>query len=181
MGTRGHRGKYAVEKLIPLFRMAAAFRNRMIHAGATDNGGAIHSASRVLAFICGRHVYPQASHPNDQKHGPGAEFSEAAWKAYSSHQPVRIEHVAPIQALTIAAIERVENGATDRQLLNFVKRTYRLVHLTPEEARTLDKKNRTRLDPKRMAGIKIATREVWQRREEQAARRQYESKTRKKH
>jgi hypothetical protein len=37
METREYRGKYAVETLIPLFRLAAAFRNRMIRAGATDN------------------------------------------------------------------------------------------------------------------------------------------------
>jgi hypothetical protein len=31
-----------------MFRKAAALRNEMIAAGFTDNGGAIHSAERIL-------------------------------------------------------------------------------------------------------------------------------------
>jgi len=40
--------KYYSGNLIPMFRKAAALRNEMIAAGFTDNGGAIHSAERIL-------------------------------------------------------------------------------------------------------------------------------------
>ena len=44
-------GKYAPQKLLRMFRMAARLRQQMISAGFTDNGGAIHSAERIQTFL----------------------------------------------------------------------------------------------------------------------------------
>jgi hypothetical protein len=47
MATR----KYDAANLIPMFRLAARLRNEMKNAGFTDNGGAIHSAERILNIL----------------------------------------------------------------------------------------------------------------------------------
>jgi hypothetical protein len=54
-------------------------RNEMLAAGFTDNGGAIHSAERILDILGQRLKYPGLSHGNALRHYPKAEFSDAAW------------------------------------------------------------------------------------------------------
>ena len=44
-----------------MFRKAAMMRNEMLADGFTDNGGAIHSASRILDILCHRVCYPVGS------------------------------------------------------------------------------------------------------------------------
>ena len=56
--------KYRPEILIPMFRKAAKFRNDMLNAGFTDNGGAIHSAERILNILGQRLKYPELNHIN---------------------------------------------------------------------------------------------------------------------
>src|SRR3954463_10815932 len=102
--TRTRRSKYSAETLIPMFRKAAALRDEMIAAGFTDNGGAIHSASRILDILGLRLNYPNLSHINSLRHHANAECSPAALKAIASGDRVFIEHVSPLRALTRAAI-----------------------------------------------------------------------------
>ena len=46
-----------------MFRLAAKLCKRMRAAGFTDNGGAIHSAERILNMLGLCLVYPDLSHP----------------------------------------------------------------------------------------------------------------------
>jgi hypothetical protein len=68
----------------------------MNRAGFTDNGGAIHSAERILDILCLRLCYPGLSHINNLKRYPNAEFSIAAWRGHQAKEIVLIEHVAPL-------------------------------------------------------------------------------------
>lgn len=54
--------KYEPLKLVEMFRLAAKLRAQMIAGGFTDNGGAIHSAERILNILGLRLCYPQLSH-----------------------------------------------------------------------------------------------------------------------
>jgi hypothetical protein len=44
-------GKYDPATLVRMFRKAAKFPQEMLDAGFTDNGGAIHSAERILDIL----------------------------------------------------------------------------------------------------------------------------------
>jgi len=70
--------KYSPENLIRMFRKAAFLRNEMIDFGFTDNGGAIHSAERILDLLGLRLNYSGLNHINNLRNYPGAEFSPAA-------------------------------------------------------------------------------------------------------
>lgn len=48
-----------------MFRLAAELRRRMLDAGFSDNGGAIHSAERILNILGQRLCYPGLSHINN--------------------------------------------------------------------------------------------------------------------
>jgi hypothetical protein len=43
--------KYEPELFIRMFRKATKFRNELLRAGFTDNGGAIHSAERIMHIL----------------------------------------------------------------------------------------------------------------------------------
>ncbi len=154
--------KYSEVNLIPIFRKAADFRNEMLSLDFTDNGGAIHSAERILDILGQRLKYPGLSHINNYKKYPNAEFSEAAWKEHENGKKVLIEHVSPIRAFTRKAIKMIGEGATDEELKNFVKNNYRLVLLTPDETMILNKQNRSQMAVNRLeqTGIIIATKVV---------------------
>jgi hypothetical protein len=156
-GVMGNR-KYHSDNLIPMFRKAATLRNEMIAAGFTDNGGAIHSAERVLNLLAQRIKYPGLGHINDFRKFEGAEFSVEALTAYKKGGQVLIEHVSPIRAFTRRAIELVGRHATDDELIAFIKSHYQLVLLTPEETRRLNKQNRSKMAVDRLkdAGIQLA-------------------------
>jgi hypothetical protein len=149
-------GKYQPRDLIKMFRLAAELRNEMIEAGFTDNGGAIHSASRILDILGLRVNYPGLSHINKLRHWPGAEFSKRAENADRRGQKVLIEHVAPLRALTCRAIEKTRSKR-DGPLLRLIREHYRLVLLTPEETARLNRLNRSAMDPNRLARAGITT------------------------
>ena len=140
-----------------MFREAAALRNKMIAAGFTDNGGAIHSAERILDILGQRLNYPRLSHSNNLRDYPGAEFSPAARAAHERGEKVLIEHVSPTRAFTRGAIEKIDSGASDREFKRYVKQHYRLVLLTAKETQRLNKMNRSQMTRDRLgkAGIRM--------------------------
>ena len=147
--------KYTQESLVPMFRKAAALRNEMLESGFTDNGGAIHSAERILDILGQRVKYPRLSHINKYRDYPAAEFSKAALSAHIQGEQVLIEHVSPLRALTRRAIEVIAQGATDQEFIDFVKSHYRLVLLTKEETRHLNSHNRSNMTPDRLSEVGI--------------------------
>ena len=155
--------KYTLENLIPMFRIAARCRNEIIGAGFTDNGGAIHSAQRILDILGQRVNYPGLSHINNLRNYEGAAFSKAALESHQKGGKVFIEHVSPHRALTREAIKQIDNDATDAELLDFVRQHYELVLLTEAERKNLDKSNRTLMTVNRLAdaGIRVKTAKDW--------------------
>ena len=151
-------GKYTPEVLLPVLRKAAAFRQEMLDVGFTDNGGAIHSAERILNTLSLRVKYPDLGHMNKLKNYPRAEFSPAALKAFGRGEKVQIEHVSPHREYTRKVISLINEGADDSEVLRFIRDNYRLVLLTPDETLRLNRINRSKLDPQRLenAGISIA-------------------------
>src|SRR3954464_4134628 len=99
--------KYEPAKLIAMFRMAAALRGQMQEVGFTDNGGAIHSAERILNILGLRLCYPGLTHINNLRHYPNAPFSAEALIAHKAGEKVLIEHVSPHRALTRLAIKQI--------------------------------------------------------------------------
>jgi hypothetical protein len=152
------RRKYLPEILIAMFRKAAALRNEMLAAGFTDNGGAIHSAERILNILGLVLKHSDLGHINNLRHSPKAVFSVEALKLHKRGHKVLIEHVSPLRHLTQKAIEKIGQGASDAQLKAFVKQHYKLVLLSPEETQRLNKLNRARMHPNRLkqAGIELA-------------------------
>jgi len=150
-------GKYDPATLIAMFRLAAELRAQMLEAGFTDNGGAIHSAERILNILGLRLCYPGLSHINNLRNHPNAVFSTKARAAHNAGEKVLIEHVRPHRALTRLAIERIEKGASDAAFAKFVKQWFQLALLTKEETLHLNRQNRSKIDPDRLrtAGIKL--------------------------
>ena len=151
--------KYNDENLVAMFRLAANLRKQMIHAGFTDNGGAIHSAERILHLLGQRLCFPELAHLNNLRKLPNAPFSEAALLAHQKGEPVFIEHVNPHRALTRLAIEWIESGRSDEEFRSLVKEHYQLALLTHEETVRLNRLNRTKIETDRLgrAGIKLAS------------------------
>ena len=143
-----------------MFRKAASLRNEMIASGFTDNGGAIHSAERILDILGQRLNYPGLNHINNLRNYPDAEFSPAALEAHERGEKVIIEHVSPTRAFTRDAIAEIDKVKNDQEFMDYVKRNYRLVLLTAEETRRLNKMNRSQMTPDRLgrANISIANR-----------------------
>jgi len=159
---KSDRRKYQPKLLIAMFRIAAELRNRMREAGFTDNGGAIHSAERILNILGMRLVYPELNHINNLKLHKKAEFTDEAWKLYKRGDKVFIEHVAPVRHFTQMAIDKIGTGATDAQFKAFVRRHYRLALLSPAETVHLNSQNRSKVSRDRLskAGIQLSTREI---------------------
>ena len=143
-----------------MFRKAASLRNEMIASGFTDNGGAIHSAERILDILGQRLNYPGLNHINNLRNYPDAEFSPAALEAHERGEKVLIEHVSPTRAFTRGAMAEIDKVKGDQEFMDYVKRNYRLVLLTAEETRRLNKMNRSQMTPDRLgqANISIANR-----------------------
>ena len=150
--------KYEPLKLVQMFRLAAKLRAQMLAGGFTDNGGAIHSAERILNILGLRLCYPELSHINNLRKLPDAPFSEAALEAHRSGQRVLIEHVNPHRALTRLAIEQLEAGLSDEDFLRFVQQHFQLALLTEVETDRLNKMNRSNMIEDRLAsaGIRLA-------------------------
>jgi hypothetical protein len=149
--------KYNPEMLLSMLRLAAELRNKMKDAGFTDNGGAIHSAERILNLLGLAWNYPQLSHINNLRKSADAEFSAKAQELYRNKGKVLIEHVSPLRHFTQNVIDKIGAGESNNQIETYVRENYRLVLLSPEEALQLNKKNRVKMDPARLAGIKMAT------------------------
>lgn len=145
-----------------MFRKAAALRNEMVEAGFTDNGGAIHSAERILNLLGLCLNYPELSHLNHLRHFKNAIFSVEAWELHQAGNKVLIEHVSPLRHLTQMAIGRIDQKVSDAQLKAFIKRHYKLVLLSPSETLRLNKQNRSKLSHDRLskAGIQLAVRKT---------------------
>lgn len=131
----------------------------MLAGGFTDNGGAIHSAERILNILGVGLCYPDISHINNLRKLPDAPFSEGALAAHRSGQKVLIEHVKPLRALTRLAIERLEAGLTDAEFLQFVQSHFELALLTAEETQRINKLNRSQIAEGRLdsAGIRLVS------------------------
>lgn len=123
----------------------------MIGIGFTDNGGAIHSAERIVDILAQRLLYPELSHLNNLKKHPKAKFSVEARKAFDSGEKVLIEHVTPLRAFTRLAISKIDAGMTDDDFAAFVRNNFEFALLTREETARLNKQNRTKIDPDRLA------------------------------
>jgi hypothetical protein len=147
--------KYHSGNLIPMFRLAAKLCKEMRAAGFTDNGGAIHSAERILDILGLCLVYPDLSHINNLRKYKKAEFSVKARAAYDRGEKILIEHVSPARDFTRRAIEKIDE-LDDDGFARFVKRHFRLVFLTPQETARLNRENRSKMSSKRLAGIKMA-------------------------
>ena len=151
--------KYSFEGMLPFFRMAAVFRDEAKKAGFTDNGGAIHSAERILEIMAHRIKYPGLNHVNRIREHSGAEFSVKACVTFKEGEKTHIEHVSPIRNFTQMAIKRlITEQCSDDEFKTFVLENYRLVILTKDEAKTLDGINRSKMAPQRLeaAGIELA-------------------------
>lgn len=68
--------------------------------------------------------------------------------------------MSPHRALTRKAIEEIENGASDQEFTDYIRKHYRLVLLTAEEKQRLDKINRSEMAQDRLgsAGISVVKR-----------------------
>lgn len=143
-----------------MFRLAAALRKQMLEVGFSDNGGAIHSAERILNILGLRLCYPELTHINNLRNHPEAPFSQDALVAHRAGEKVLIEHVSPHRALTRLAIEQIEAGATDEEFTSFVKANFQLALLTEAETSRLNKLNRSKIASDRLtnAGIALAVR-----------------------
>lgn len=152
--------KYDPLKLVEMFRLAAELRARMLAGGFTDNGGAIHSAERILNILGLRLCYPALSHINKLRELPNAPFSEDAFAAHQSGQKVLIEHVNPHRALTRLAIAQIEAGLSDSKFIDFVRSHFQLALLTESETLRLNKLNRSKIATDRLAsaGIRLIPR-----------------------
>jgi hypothetical protein len=152
--------KYPPELMVTMFRKAAALRNEMLEAGFTDNGGAIHSAERIMNILGMGLNYPGLSHINNLRHFKDAEFSVEAWDLHQGGNKVLIEHVSPLRHLTQMAIEEIDKGVTDDQIKDFVRQHYKLALLSPSETLRLNKQNRSKVSIDRLskAGIQVAIR-----------------------
>jgi len=150
--------KYEPTTLVAMFRLAASLRDQMLGAGFTDNGGAIHSAERILNILGQRLCYPGLSHINNLRHREDAPFSVAALAAHKAGTKILIEHVKPHRALTRLAIEQINRQVSDQEFVEFVRSHYELALLTVEETNRLNRLNRSQIDPDRLgrAGIVMA-------------------------
>jgi len=148
-------GKYRVGNLIPALRLFVEARNKALKLGFTDNGGAIHSVERILDILSQRIVYPTHRHINDQKTDPNAEISVEAQRARERGDPIFIEHVRPLRAYAREVIDRIGEGCTDDELVEFIRARYRLVLLSKDETRRINGLNRSRITDDRIADAGI--------------------------
>jgi len=147
--------KYQPENLIAMFRIAAELRNKMVETGFTDNGGAIHSAERILNILGMALNYPELTHINNLRLSKGATFSVEALELHNSGQKVLIEHVSPLRDLTRKAIEKIAQGVSDAQFRAFIRRHFKLVLLSPAETQRLNRQNRSKMHPHRLKQAEI--------------------------
>jgi len=147
--------KYHTRNLLPALRLFIEARNKALESGFTDNGGAIHSVERILDILSIHVRYPHLTHINSLKGDPGAEISVQAHEARVRGEPLRIEHVLPQRAYARRVIGLVKEGASDDDILHFIKKNYRLVLLTEDETKRLNRLNRSNITDDRIADAGI--------------------------
>ena len=148
--------KYHSENLLPALRLFIEARNKAVESGFTDNGGAIHSVERILDILSMHICYPKLTHINGLKKEPAAERSQSAHEARLRDEAVYIEHVLPQRAYALKIIGLVKEGATDEDLIAFIKENYRLVLLTREETTLINRLNRSKISIDRIQDAGIA-------------------------
>lgn len=147
--------KYTPENLIPALRHFVEARDAALKLGLTDNGGAIHSVTRIVELLSLAICYPGLSHINNLKSDLTAEISIAAHEAREQGKTIQIEHVMPQRAFSVAICDLIESGCSDTELIDYIRTTYRLVLLTPQERSQVDKVNRSKMTPDRIADAGI--------------------------
>ena len=148
-------GKYHADNLLPALRLFIQARNKALEGGFTDNGGAIHSVERILDILSMHVRYPHLTHINNLKTDSAAEISVAAYSARKRGEPLLIEHVLPQRAYARQVIKLIDGGASDDEVLRFIKENYRLVLLTKEETSKLNRLNRSHITEDRIADAGI--------------------------
>ncbi|MGH5969380.1 hypothetical protein ACRFL2_14115 [Klebsiella aerogenes] len=150
--------KYTEDVLLTVLRKCIVLRNELNSIGFTDNGGAIHSVERVLELLCIRRKY-SLTHINSLKRSKVYERTLGATKALEKGEAVRIEHVHPIREWTRSIIDKVNANSSDDEILEYIDQNYRLVLVSKEEAKILDRKNRSRMELNRLesAGLVLDT------------------------
>jgi hypothetical protein len=151
-------GKYNPANLLPALRLFIEARNNALKTGFTDNGGAIHSVERIVDMLSVRLCYPHLSHINNLKNDPNAEISLKAHEARDRGEPLRIEHVLPQRAYAQEIIRIVDEGGTDAEVMDYIQKNYRLVLLTEEETKLLNRRNRSKITADRIADAGIQLR-----------------------
>lgn len=141
--------KYTDDVLLSALRKCIALRDELNSLGFSDNGGAIHSVERVLELLCVRRKY-SLTHINNLKKSQIAERTLGATLALSEGESVRIEHVHPKREWTRSIIDKVNAKCSDDEILAYIDDYYRLVLVSKEEAKYLDRKNRSRIEVNRL-------------------------------
>lgn len=151
------RSKYSASNMLPALRHFIQARNEAVSLGLIDdNGGAIHSIERILDILSVRVCYPHVSHYNNLKSWDEAHCSVGAHEARRRGESVEIEHVLPKRAYARAVCQMATEGASDDQILAYIRDNFRLVLLTKDERRALDRVNRSRLSKDRLGEAGIA-------------------------
>jgi hypothetical protein len=158
--SRMFMGKYHQGNLFPALRLFIEARNKALDLGFTDNGGAIHSVERILDILSRRISYPSLGHINTLKKVPTAAISVAAYEARIRGEKLLIEHVLPQRAYARKIIDLVKDGKTNDELVEFIKANYRLVLLTKEETKKLNKHNRSQILDDRLGDAGIALQQL---------------------
>ncbi|WP_108787238.1 hypothetical protein [Erythrobacter sp. Alg231-14] len=150
--------KYTADKLLAALRPFAKARNDALAAGFTDNGGAIHSVERIVEILCRAVCFPEVSHPSNLRKSPRVEISKAAHieREKGNWDDLWLEHVMPQRAYARDLCECIET-MTDEDVIAHIKATYRVCIITRAEQKHIDKINRSRMTPDRIAeaGIEL--------------------------
>jgi hypothetical protein len=152
--------KYHIGNLLPALRLFIGARNKALEGGFTDNGGAIHSVERILDILSLHICFPHLTHINGLKTHPEAEISEAAFQSRLRGEPLYIEHVLPQRAYARKVIDLINAGTSDDELTAYIKAHYRLVLLTLDEAKQINRLNRSRITDDRIADAGIRMRQL---------------------
>ena len=150
--------KYTKKNLLLALRIFVKARTEALKVdGFTDNGGAIHSIERIVDILACGIKYPQLSHINSLKKRGDAEISVKGFEARERGEAVKIEHVMPQRAFAHEIIRRIQAGDSDDEIEKYIEMTYRLVLLSEDEAKHIDKVNRSVMTEDRVkdAGINM--------------------------
>jgi hypothetical protein len=148
------KSKLTREILISRTRILVKAYIEMIADGAGDTF-AIEGLNRIVNRLGWDVNYPGLTNDSVSYYRKyaAAEFSAAAWAAHqrgAGKDELRTEHVEPQSEFTRKVADLVTNGASDDDLIKFMRK-FRMVVLTMDEVKRLDKINRSRMTPDRLA------------------------------